>query len=87
MTITITALLEAVPPGAVVTNQASVAYDADVNGSNETTVVSDNPDTATPGDPTSFVVGANIAGIPTTSQWGLLLLALSMACLAALRMR
>jgi uncharacterized repeat protein (TIGR01451 family) len=78
VTITITALVEAVPQGTVITNQASVTYDSNGDGTNDTTVTS-NPEATT--------VGATVGGVPTVSEWGLLLLAMSLAMLAVFKMR
>jgi uncharacterized repeat protein (TIGR01451 family) len=87
LTITITALVEAVAPGTTITNQASLTYDTNGDGINDTTIQSDNPDTGTPGDPTTTTVGAAVAGIPTASELALLLLAMSLAMVAIFRMR
>jgi uncharacterized repeat protein (TIGR01451 family) len=83
VTITIQALLEPGNVGATISNQATLNYDSDGNGSNETTVLSDDPGTPAPNDPTSFVAAASLAGIPTVSEWGLLFLALGLAMMAA----
>ncbi|HSS50149.1 MAG TPA: hypothetical protein VLX28_14520 [Thermoanaerobaculia bacterium] len=40
----------------IVSNQGSIYYDADANGTNEATSVTDDPSTAAPDDPTSFTV-------------------------------
>ncbi|HYC61915.1 MAG TPA: Calx-beta domain-containing protein [Thermoanaerobaculia bacterium] len=88
VTITITAILEAGNEGQTISNQATLNYDSDGNGSNETAVLSDDPATPAPNDPTTFVAaGANVAGIPTASEWGLLLLAMGLAMLAVFKMR
>jgi uncharacterized repeat protein (TIGR01451 family) len=42
--------------GATIANQATVSYDADGDGTNEATTVTDDPAAAGPNDPTSFVV-------------------------------
>jgi uncharacterized repeat protein (TIGR01451 family) len=84
VTITITATIDAGTEGQTVTNQATHLYDADNNGSNETTVLSDNPSTGTAGDPTTFVVAAAaLAGVPTVSTWGLIALAMGLGIIAA----
>jgi uncharacterized repeat protein (TIGR01451 family) len=81
VTITINATIEPGNEGAVISNQATLLYDADGNGTNETTVLSDDPGTAAPSDPTVFQVG--LSAIPTVSEWGLMLLAAGLAMLAA----
>lgn len=82
VTITITAIMEAGNEGNTISNQASLSFDADGNGSNETTVLSDDPGTVAANDPTSFVAAAGLAAVPTTSELGLLLLAVGLAMLA-----
>jgi len=42
--------------GTTVANQATVNYDADANGTNESTTLTDDPDKPGANDPTSFVV-------------------------------
>ncbi len=81
VTITIQALLEpGVNGGTVVTNQATLSFDADGNGTNEATAVTDDPATGGGANPTSFVVGgASITEVPTLDEMGLALLALLLA--------
>jgi uncharacterized repeat protein (TIGR01451 family) len=55
VTITINTTINNTATGSV-SNQASIAYDADGNGSNEASGVSNDPGTAAPNDPTSFTV-------------------------------
>jgi uncharacterized repeat protein (TIGR01451 family) len=90
VTITITATVKPSAAGTTVSNQGSVSYDADLNGSNETTVLTDNPATGTPNDPTSVIIpqGA-VVTIPTVSDFGLLALglALLLAAWSTLRRR
>lgn len=55
------------PIGSTIVNQAAVSFDVDNDGNNDTTALSDNPNTSAPLDAT--VVG--VAGpIPTLSDWG-----------------
>ncbi|AVP98430.1 hypothetical protein C7S18_15080 [Ahniella affigens] len=56
-----------------VTNQASVSYDADGNGSNETTVLSDDPGAAGGADATTFAITGALQSIPVFSNWSKLL--------------
>jgi uncharacterized repeat protein (TIGR01451 family) len=79
VTITITATLNPALQIPTVSNQATLLYDADSNGTNETTVLSDNPATPAPNDPTSFAVPLKI---PALSDLGLALLALAIALVA-----
>jgi uncharacterized repeat protein (TIGR01451 family) len=89
VTITIPATINAGTAGQTVSNQGTVSYDADFNGSNETTVQTDDPGTPGPGQPTVFVVGINGFNpeIPTLSQLGALMLALGLAGLGLLALR
>jgi fimbrial isopeptide formation D2 family protein len=56
VTITITASINAVAAGTSVTNQGIVHYDADGNGTNETTLPTDDPGVPGSADATVFVV-------------------------------
>ncbi len=56
--------------GTTVLNQATAYTDHDLNGTNETPVLSDDPTTPAPNDPTAFVVGTSIVKIPALSAWG-----------------
>jgi uncharacterized repeat protein (TIGR01451 family) len=86
VSITITATLHA---SGEVSNQGAIAFDADGDGTNETSGVTDNPFTAEPNDPTTFFISDPDPGIPTLSAPGLaaLLLALAGAALKLLRRR
>jgi uncharacterized repeat protein (TIGR01451 family) len=55
-TITITATVNAGTEGQTVSAQGSIAYDSDVNATNEASAVTDDPGTAAAGDTTSFLV-------------------------------
>ncbi len=86
VTITINATINAGAIGTI-SNQGAYSFDADLNGSNETTLQTDDPAVAGASDPTSFAVVAApppgpVAPIPTLSQMGLLLLMLAMLMLA-----
>jgi large repetitive protein len=71
------------PPGVT-----TVSNQAVVSGSNFTDVVSDNPATTPPGDPTVNVVTiVAVPDIPTVSEWGAMILALLLAATAAWRLR
>ena len=85
VTITITAMIDSAASGTI-SNQGSVFFDADGNGTNESAILTDDPATAAADDPTSFTVGA-IAQIPTLSEAGLVALALLLASGAFLMLR
>ena len=75
--------------GGAISNQGTVAFDADGDGINETTLPTDDPRTGAPNDPTTFFIGDPDPAIPTLSAPGLaaLLLALAVAALKLLRRR
>jgi uncharacterized repeat protein (TIGR01451 family) len=56
--VTITATVESGTPGAFVTNQGSIHYDADANGTNESSTTTDDPGLPGLNDPTTFLVNA-----------------------------
>jgi uncharacterized repeat protein (TIGR01451 family) len=56
VTITINATINAGHEGATVSNQGSISYDANGDGTNEATAVTDDPAQAGTSDPTTFVV-------------------------------
>jgi uncharacterized repeat protein (TIGR01451 family) len=64
VTLTITATINAGTEGQAVDNQASIAYDGDGNGTNESSDVSDDPGIGGSGQPTSFTV---VTSIPTVT--------------------
>ncbi len=76
VTITINTVINGAAPGNVVSNQASFAFDADLNGSNESTGFTDDPSVAGAANATAFSVGALI--VPTLSTLALILLSLMM---------
>jgi uncharacterized repeat protein (TIGR01451 family) len=68
VTITITATINAVAQGSTISNQATVLYDSDLNGSNESTTTSDDPGVAGTNNPTVFTVGgATLTATKTVS--------------------
>lgn len=82
VTITIQATIRPdVAFGTPVANQATFAFDATGDGTNESSGVSDDPSTAAPGDPTVFLVSPAIAvlDIPALDTLGLALLAALLA--------
>jgi uncharacterized repeat protein (TIGR01451 family) len=90
VTITINASIDAtVVAGTTIVNQGTISFDADGNGSNEATAVTDDPATGAQGDATGIVVLGAATSIPTLGTWMKLLLiaALMMCAAAALRRR
>ena len=88
VTITITATIKASAADSVISNQATFAYDADLNGTNESTGTTDDPTKPGPNDPTTITVAAaGITDIPTLSDLGLLALGLGLALAAWITLR
>jgi len=58
VTITITATINAGTESTVISNQGTVSYDADGNGTNESSLLTDDPAVGGGSDPTSFTVYA-----------------------------
>ncbi len=85
VTITITATILPSAAGQSVSNQGNVSYDADNNGTNETTVPTDDPSTGTAGDPTTFAAGRSNRRHPDPLDLALLLMAFSIAIVAAVK--
>lgn len=56
-----------------VSNQATIGYDADGNGSNETVIVTDDPGAAGGADATTFAISGTLQSIPVFSSWSKLL--------------
>lgn len=87
VTITIQAIVDpSVALGTQVTNQATLAWDADGDGNNEAAGVSDDPALGGASDPTRFALLALI-DVPTVDGFGLVLLALLLVTAAAIALR
>jgi uncharacterized repeat protein (TIGR01451 family) len=86
VTITITALINTGAGGQSISNQGTVFFDADGNGTNESSILTDDPATAAANDPTTFAVVPNVE-VPTLSEWGLAILALLLVSGALLTLR
>ncbi len=84
VTITLTATINAGTTGMTLCNQATINYDADGDGTNESSRLSDDPDEPGAADPCCFRV---TPPIPTLSGSGLAALTLLLAGLAILRLR
>jgi uncharacterized repeat protein (TIGR01451 family) len=88
VTITIDAVIDAdAGPGTTISNQGTIAYDADGNGTNEASGVTDDPATAAEDDPTSFQLPGTAVVIPALDGLGLTVLAALLALTAARLMR
>jgi uncharacterized repeat protein (TIGR01451 family) len=85
VTITINAVVDALAFGPTVSNQGTVFFDADGNGTNESSVVTDDPSTTTPGDATVFALAGT--EIPSLSPLALMLLSAILGGVALLVMR
>ncbi|MBK9965112.1 MAG: M36 family metallopeptidase [Holophagales bacterium] len=82
VTVTVTATILNAPLGTPVTNQAGLLYDADLDGTSETTALSDDPGVSGASDPTEFLIQRDAALVPTVSGFGLLALALGVLAVA-----
>jgi len=81
ITITIVAAIQGSAGGSAISNQASISYDSDGNGSNDATASTDDPGVAGASNATVFFV-ANLIPVPTLSGAALVALLLMMAGLA-----
>jgi uncharacterized repeat protein (TIGR01451 family) len=79
VTIAIQALVKYGTNGSTISNQATVSYDSDANGTNDASRGSDDPSTIAPNDPTSFQV---VGSVPALSQMMLVLLAAALAVMS-----
>ncbi|HXU46461.1 MAG TPA: hypothetical protein VN783_13115 [Thermoanaerobaculia bacterium] len=88
VTITITARIQGAPAGTTVSNQALLFFDADGDGVNESTGMTDDPAQPGDADPCTFRVLAPVPpGIPTLAPGALAFLALLLALFAGRRLR
>jgi uncharacterized repeat protein (TIGR01451 family)/fimbrial isopeptide formation D2 family protein len=89
VTITITATINAGTDGQTISNQGTFNFDADANGTNESSGTTDDPGQPGGPTPTAFVVGGGgfDPAIPTLSPLGMLLLAFVLAGLALVLMK
>ncbi len=80
VTITIQATINPGTAGTTISNQGTIHFDGDNNGTNEATGLTDNPATVTPViDPTTFQVTQSVIDVPTLSPLGFAILALLLA--------
>jgi uncharacterized repeat protein (TIGR01451 family)/filamentous hemagglutinin family protein len=85
VTITITATILPAAAGMTVSNQGTISYDSDANGTNDATAQTDDPGAAGAANPTTIQVAGGpppAPSVPTLSAAGLLLLALLLGGLA-----
>ena len=90
VTIDIMASIDPLAPiGATVSNQATINWDANGDGTNEASATTDDPTTGGGGDPTVFVVGGGnpVIDVPTLDPRALLALVLLIAAVAVFRLR
>jgi uncharacterized repeat protein (TIGR01451 family) len=85
VTITIVARVGTSSQGLVVSNQGTVFFDADGNGTNESSVLTDDPSTANSGDATAVAIAAT--DIPAVSTFGMLLMSALLAGFALFMIR
>ncbi len=88
VTVTIDATISSEAAGTSISNQGTVSYDADGNGTNETTASTDDPAAGGTSDPTVIQI-SGVLEIPTLSPIGIgvMLGLLALAALLALRRR
>lgn len=84
VTITIQAAVNNGTSGTTISNSATVSFDSDANGTNDTTRTSDDPSTIAPSDATSFLV---VGIVPALSASMLILLGAALAAMALIVMR
>ena len=87
VTITIQARINNGTSGQTVSNQGSISFDGNGDGTNDTTGATDDPASPAAGDATAFAVGLPVAVIPTLSEIGFAALAVLLAGAALVLMR
>jgi len=88
VTIRVEATIDAGTLGMTLCNQATFSFDADGDGINESSVLTDDPELPGPSDPCCFeVLPSAVAVIPTLSDAGLLASTVLLALLALRRFR
>ncbi len=86
--ITITATILPNAGGATISNQGTINFDGNGDGTNESTAMTDDPGAAGGENPTVIQIeGQSVIEVPTLSQLGLLLMAAALAGLALLKLR
>ncbi len=89
VTITITGQINRFDvPGGTFSNQGTIRFDADGNGTNESTALTDDPSVPGAANPTVLVLGSGgIVGVPALDRLGLLLMLLSFGLFGAVTLR
>ncbi len=89
VTITIEAVIDAGTGGQTIANQGTVNFDADGDGTNESSGTTDDPGVPGGADPTEIVIGQQpaIVEVPTLSGLGFAALALLLAAFAVATLR
>ncbi len=88
VTITIDATINAGTAGQLISNQGTINFDGDGNGTNEASATTDDPTAGGAADPTDLIVGSqNPVEIPTLSTVSLALLILLLAFAAGVVLR
>jgi uncharacterized repeat protein (TIGR01451 family) len=72
VTITITAIIKPAPAGTLVSNQGTIHYDANADGTGDTLTTTDNPAVGGTNDPTSFTVAPSAFEASTKTVQGFL---------------
>jgi uncharacterized repeat protein (TIGR01451 family) len=86
--ISIVAKVNAGTAGQTISNQGTISYDSNGDGTNDASNVTDDPATIAGGDPTSVTVAPGpIIAVPTLSEYGLAALCLALAGAALLLLR
>jgi uncharacterized repeat protein (TIGR01451 family) len=70
VTVTITATINSNAGGTTISNQGTISYDANGDGTNETNASTDDPNVIGASDPTSFFVCSNSIVVTTTNNSG-----------------
>jgi len=86
VTITIIATVKPGTGGQTISNQGTINFDADGNGTNESSALTDDPGVTGAANPTVFVA-LDITQVPTLGEFGLIALCLLLAGAAMLRLR
>jgi len=68
------------PPGVLFSNQATLAFDASGDDTNDGSGLGDDPDVDETGNLTSLI-GVSVLDVPTFGTWSLILLTLSLGLL------
>lgn len=89
VTVTIDALVDASAGGTTLSNQGTVTFDSDGNGTNDSVSMTDDPGVGGSDDPTDITIAPNIGNmsVPTLSDWALMVLSLLMLAVALRRSR